>query len=110
MLDACSACRPPPLNGRAHAWHLSIAQLAGSIKQGGQQLDGVMPGFGQTGRSTDSGVDHLLPVQMANRDLQPMAQSAHAVIFSFVIITFLGCGCTYKGTGQWGLASFSNQC
>jgi mono/diheme cytochrome c family protein len=46
MLDACSACRPPPLNGRAHAWHLSIAQLAGSIKQGGQQLDGVMPGFG----------------------------------------------------------------
>ena len=36
---------PPPLNGSAHAWHHSIPQLARSIKQGGQQLGGVMPGF-----------------------------------------------------------------
>lgn len=37
---------PPPLDGSAHAWHHSIPQLARSIKQGGQQIGGVMPAFG----------------------------------------------------------------
>ena len=64
----------------------------------------------QTGRSTDAGVDRLLSVQLVIRDLRSLAQSAHAVIFSFVIIAFLSYGCTYKGTGQWGLESFSNHC
>jgi mono/diheme cytochrome c family protein len=36
---------PPPLDGSAHTWHHSIEQLARSIKQGGIQLGGVMPGF-----------------------------------------------------------------
>jgi len=44
--DASGHYPPPPLNGSAHAWHHSIPQLARSIKQGGQQLGGVMPGFG----------------------------------------------------------------
>ena len=44
--DANGNYPPPPLDGSAHAWHHSIAQLARSIKQGGQQLGGVMPGFG----------------------------------------------------------------
>jgi len=43
--DASGHYPPPPLNGSAHAWHHSIPQLARSIKQGGQQLGGVMPGF-----------------------------------------------------------------
>jgi mono/diheme cytochrome c family protein len=43
--DATGHYPPPPLNGSAHAWHHSIPQLARSIKQGGQQLGGVMPGF-----------------------------------------------------------------
>jgi mono/diheme cytochrome c family protein len=44
--DASGHYPPPPLNGSAHAWHHSIPQLTRSIKQGGQQLGGVMPGFG----------------------------------------------------------------
>ena len=44
--DASGNYPPPPLDGSAHAWHHSIPQLARSIKQGGQQLGGVMPGFG----------------------------------------------------------------
>ena len=43
--DASGHYPPPPLDGSAHAWHHSIPQLARSIKQGGQQLGGVMPGF-----------------------------------------------------------------
>ena len=43
--DANGHYPPPPLNGSAHAWHHSIAQLARSIKLGGKQLGGVMPGF-----------------------------------------------------------------
>ena len=43
--DASGHYPPSPLNGSAHAWHHSIPQLARSIKQGGQQLGGVMPGF-----------------------------------------------------------------
>ena len=44
--DASGHYPPPPLDGSAHAWHHSIPQLARSIKEGGLQLGGVMPGFG----------------------------------------------------------------
>ena len=44
--DANGNYPPPPLNGSAHAWHHSIAQLGRSIKQGGKEFGGVMPGFG----------------------------------------------------------------
>ena len=44
--DSSGRYPPPPLNGSAHAWHHSIPQLARSIKEGGIQLGGVMPGFG----------------------------------------------------------------
>ena len=45
-IDSSGHYPPPPLNGSAHAWHHSIPQLARSIKEGGIQLGGVMPGFG----------------------------------------------------------------
>jgi mono/diheme cytochrome c family protein len=44
--DSSGHYPPPPLNGSAHAWHHSIPHLARSIKEGGSQLGGVMPGFG----------------------------------------------------------------
>ena len=44
-IDASGHYPPPPLDGSAHAWHHSIPQLARSIRQGGLQLGGVMPGF-----------------------------------------------------------------
>jgi mono/diheme cytochrome c family protein len=44
--DADGNYPPPPLDGSAHAWHHSIPQLARSIKQGGVQIGGVMPPFG----------------------------------------------------------------
>ncbi|MBT8435362.1 MAG: cytochrome c [Gammaproteobacteria bacterium] len=44
--DANGNYPPPPLDGSAHAWHHSIAQLARSIKEGGIKLGGVMPAFG----------------------------------------------------------------
>lgn len=44
--DANGNYPPPPLDGSAHAWHHSIPQLARSIKEGGVQLGGVMPPFG----------------------------------------------------------------
>ncbi|HUV23304.1 MAG TPA: cytochrome c [Gammaproteobacteria bacterium] len=44
--DATGHYPPPPLDGSAHAWHHSIPQLARSIKEGGIELGGVMPGFG----------------------------------------------------------------
>jgi mono/diheme cytochrome c family protein len=43
--DSSGHYPPPPLNGSAHAWHHSIPQLVRSIKEGGIQLGGVMPGF-----------------------------------------------------------------
>jgi mono/diheme cytochrome c family protein len=36
---------PPPLDGSAHAWHHSLAQLDRSIAKGGVEFGGVMPGF-----------------------------------------------------------------
>ena len=44
--DSSGRYPAPPLNGSAHAWHHSIPQLVRSIKEGGIQLGGVMPGFG----------------------------------------------------------------
>ena len=43
--DADGNYPPPPLDGTAHAWHHSIPQLARSIKRGGAEFGGVMPGF-----------------------------------------------------------------
>lgn len=36
---------PPPLNGTAHAWHHDLNLLRRTIREGGQELGGVMPGF-----------------------------------------------------------------
>ncbi|MCF6172282.1 MAG: cytochrome c [Campylobacteraceae bacterium] len=36
---------PPPLNGSAHAWHHSFAQLMRQINDGGAAYGGKMPGF-----------------------------------------------------------------
>ena len=36
---------PPPLNGTAHTWHHSPAQLLRTIDEGGVALGGKMPGF-----------------------------------------------------------------
>ena len=36
---------PPPLNGTAHTWHHSKAQLLRTINTGGVPLGGVMPAF-----------------------------------------------------------------
>ncbi len=36
---------PPPLNGSAHAWHHSFAQLIRQINDGGAIYGGKMPGF-----------------------------------------------------------------
>jgi mono/diheme cytochrome c family protein len=36
---------PPPLNGSAHAWHHSFAQLMRQINDGGAKYGGKMPGF-----------------------------------------------------------------
>lgn len=45
--DANGNYPPPPLDGSAHAWHHSLAQLARSIRQGGKPYGGTMPGFGE---------------------------------------------------------------
>jgi len=37
---------PPPLNGSAHAWHHTLAQLISQINDGGAAYGGKMPGFG----------------------------------------------------------------
>ena len=37
---------PPPLNGTAHTWHHTLAQLRRTIIKGNAQLGGAMPGFG----------------------------------------------------------------
>jgi len=39
---------PPPLDGSAHAWHHSLEVLAKQIKEGGRQLGGTMPAFGDS--------------------------------------------------------------
>ncbi len=36
---------PPPLNGSAHTWHHSRAQLDSTIQNGGVASGGVMPAF-----------------------------------------------------------------
>jgi len=36
---------PQPLNGSAHSWHHSFAQLINQINNGGAQYGGTMPGF-----------------------------------------------------------------
>jgi len=43
--DAAGNLPPPPLNGSAHAWHHSRAQLRDYILDGGIALGGTMPGF-----------------------------------------------------------------
>ena len=45
--DANGNYPPPPLDGSAHAWHHSLAQLARSIRQGGKPYGGTMPAFGE---------------------------------------------------------------
>ncbi|MBQ0756354.1 MAG: cytochrome c [Amphritea sp.] len=37
---------PPPLNGKAHAWHHPLKGLKQSITNGGIAIGGSMPGFG----------------------------------------------------------------
>ncbi len=37
---------PPPLNGKAHAWHHPMKGLKQSITRGGLAIGGSMPGFG----------------------------------------------------------------
>lgn len=36
---------PPPLNGTAHTWHHSMDVFRRTIRRGGIELGGVMPGF-----------------------------------------------------------------
>ena len=36
---------PPPLNGTAHTWHHSPAQLLYTINKGGTEMGGQMPAF-----------------------------------------------------------------
>lgn len=36
---------PPPLNGRAHAWHHPLNGLKRSVQLGGVPMGGTMPGF-----------------------------------------------------------------
>jgi len=35
----------PPLNGTAHAWHHELNLLREIVREGGQKMGGVMPGF-----------------------------------------------------------------
>jgi mono/diheme cytochrome c family protein len=37
---------PPPLNGRAHAWHHPLSIMDKVISEGGEPLGGVMPAWG----------------------------------------------------------------
>lgn len=43
--DADGNLPPPPLNGTAHTWHHSPKSLANTVRKGGKQVGGVMPGF-----------------------------------------------------------------
>ena len=38
---------PPPLNGTAHARHHPLSLLLRTIRKGGAQIGGKMPGFGK---------------------------------------------------------------
>ncbi len=44
--DANGNYPPPPLNGTAHTWHHPLEVLDGTIRDGGAQFGGLMPGFG----------------------------------------------------------------
>ncbi len=44
--EASGEASAPPLNGTAHAWHHSPAQLRKTIASGNIQIGGVMPAFG----------------------------------------------------------------
>lgn len=44
--DADGKLPPPPLNGTAHTWHHDLRVLARTIVEGGAQLGGSMPAFG----------------------------------------------------------------
>ena len=49
---------PPPLNGTAHAWHHSRDVLRRVVREGGQAVGGVMPGFADklTGEQIDQAI------------------------------------------------------
>ena len=49
---------PPPLNGKAHAWHHPIRALGSQIKFGAPGGSGSMPGFAQT--LSDQDVNDLI--------------------------------------------------
>ncbi len=49
---------PPPLNGTAHTWHHSLAQLRNSVRNGGIPLGGQMPPFKDL--LTDHEIDAVL--------------------------------------------------
>ncbi len=44
---ASGAYPPPPLDGSAHTWHHSLAQLRRSVENGGAAFGGQMPPFGE---------------------------------------------------------------
>ncbi|MCP4490818.1 MAG: thioredoxin fold domain-containing protein [Gammaproteobacteria bacterium] len=45
--DANGQYPPPPLNGTAHAWHHGIELLRKTVREGGAELGGTMPGFSE---------------------------------------------------------------
>jgi mono/diheme cytochrome c family protein len=47
QVDALGNYPPPPLDGSAHAWHHPLAVLDHVIVNGGAQVGGVMPGWGE---------------------------------------------------------------
>ncbi|MDJ0776997.1 MAG: thioredoxin fold domain-containing protein [Gammaproteobacteria bacterium] len=56
--DANGNYPPPPLNGSAHTWHHDMDVLRRTIREGGQQLGGVMPGF--EGRLNGAQIDSII--------------------------------------------------
>ena len=56
--DANGNYPPPPLNGTAHTWHHDMDVLRRTIREGGQKLGGVMPGF--EGRLDAGQVDSII--------------------------------------------------
>jgi mono/diheme cytochrome c family protein len=51
----------PPLNGTAHAWHHSPAQLLKTINEGGIKMGGKMPAFEKalTGDEKQAALDYI---------------------------------------------------
>ena len=51
----------PPLNGTAHAWHHSPAQLLKTINEGGIKMGGQMPAFEKplTGDEKQAALDYI---------------------------------------------------